>query len=71
MVNDTTWQAANRFAGMGLALMALITMSLQVRYWEVIEASEVAQVVSVALVLALPFLVMYSTEKYLARAFRN
>jgi uncharacterized membrane protein len=71
MVNDATWQAANRFAGIGLALLALVTMSVQVRFWELIEANELAQVVSVALVLALPFFVMYSTEKYLARAFRN
>jgi uncharacterized membrane protein len=71
MINDATWQAANRFAGTGLALLALVMMSLQVKFWQVIEANELAQMVSVASVLALPFLVMYSTEKYLARAFRN
>lgn len=71
MVNDATWQAANRFAGTGLALLALTMMFLQVRFWQVIETNELAQMVSVASVLALPFLVMYSTEKYLARAFRN
>ena len=70
MINDATWQAANRFAGTGLALLTLIAMSLQVRFWQVIETSELAQVISLVSILGLPFLVMYSTEKYLARAFR-
>ena len=71
MVNDTTWQSANRFAGMTLALLALTVMFLHVSLWRAIESNDLAQAISVASVLSLPFLVMFLTEKYLARVFRN
>jgi uncharacterized membrane protein len=71
MINDTTWQAANRFAGMALAALALIAMALQVSLWQVIESNDLGQTVSAASTLSLPFLVMFLTEKYLARRFRT
>jgi uncharacterized membrane protein len=71
MINDATWQAANRFAGMTLALLAFFAMILQVGFWPAIKASEIAQTASVGSILVLPLLVMYLTEKYLARVFRN
>jgi uncharacterized membrane protein len=71
MINDSTWQAANRFAGMILALLTLIAMSLQVIFRQVIEDSETVLAFSAASILALPFVVMYLTEKHLARVFRN
>jgi uncharacterized membrane protein len=71
MINDSTWQAANRFAGMALALLAVIAMLLHVSLWSLIESDELAQAIAAGFVLALPLLVMYLTEKYLASAFRN
>jgi len=71
MINDDTWQSANRFAGMTLALLALIAMSLHVSLIELIESNDLAQVLSTASTLAVPFIVMFLTEKYLERAFRN
>jgi len=71
MVNDATWQAANRFAGAALAFLALAAMSLQVSLWRMILLSDLAQTFSFASTLALPFLAMYLTEAYLARRFRN
>ena len=71
MINDTTWQTANRFAGMALAALALIAMLVQVSLWRVIEASDLAQAVSAASTLSLPLLVMFLTEKYLAQRFRT
>jgi hypothetical protein len=71
MINDSTWQAGNRFAGMALALLAVLAMLLHVSLWSLIEKDELAQTVSAGLILALPFLVMYLTEKYLAHLFRN
>lgn len=71
MINDAAWQVANRFAGMSLALLALITMSVQVSMWDVIKESELAQTISAGSILLLPFVVMYLTEKYLGRIFRN
>ena len=71
MINDATWQAGNRFAGMALAALALIAMLLQVSLWRVIESSDLGQTVSAASTLSLPFLVMFLTEKYLARTFRT
>jgi uncharacterized membrane protein len=71
MINDTAWQAANRFAGTALALLAVLTMILHVSLWSLIESDQFAQTVSVGLVMALPILVMFVTEKYLARQFRN
>lgn len=71
MINDTTWQAANRFAGMGLAALALLAMLAHVSLWRVIESSDLGQTVSAASTLSLPLVVMFLTEKYLARRFRN
>lgn len=71
MINDTTWQAANRFAGMALAALALLAMALQVSLWQVIESNDLGQTVSAASTLSLPFLVMFLTEQYLARRFRT
>lgn len=71
MINDTTWQAANRFAGMALAALALLAMALEVSLWQVIESNDLGQTVSAASTLSLPFLVMFLTEQYLARRFRT
>ncbi len=71
MINDATWQAANRFAGATLAALALIAMSIQVSAWHVIAEDEWAQVVATAASLSLPFVVMYLTEKYLSSRFKN
>jgi len=71
MVNDETWQAANRFAGMVMALIALTAMALHVSLWHLINENDKAQALTVAALLALPLLVMYLTEKYLSRVFRN
>jgi len=46
-------------------------MLLHVSLWSVIERDPLAQTASLGLILALPFLVMYLTEKYLAHLFRN
>jgi uncharacterized membrane protein len=69
MINDATWQAANRFAGMTLALLTLVEMSLHVSLWQVIEANDFAQTVTVASTLFLPLIVMFLTERYLSRRF--
>ena len=71
MVSDAAWQAANRFAGLVLAMFALIAMSLHVTLWNMIAGNDKVQAAAVATVLALPFAVMYLTEKYLAREFRT
>jgi len=71
MINDATWQAANRFAGLMLSLLALVTMSLHVSLWPVIASDDKIEALAVAMVLALPFVVMFLTEKYLSRIFRN
>jgi uncharacterized membrane protein len=71
MINDSTWQAANRFAGMTLALLTLLGMLLHVSLWQLIEANDLAQTVTTGSTLSLPILVMYLTEKYLSRRFRN
>jgi uncharacterized membrane protein len=70
MVNDETWQAANRFAGLMLSLLALIAMSFHVTLLNLIVNDDKAQALAVAMVLSLPFVVMYLTEKYLARSFK-
>ena len=70
MINDDTWRAGNRFAGLALAILALIAMLLQVSLWEAIESSEVGQAASAISTISLPVLVMFLTEKYLARTFR-
>jgi len=71
MINDDTWQVANRFAGMSLAAMTLFSMSMQVILWPSIESSDFGQTVSLAFTLFIPLLVMMLTEKYLAKRFRN
>ena len=71
MINDNTWQTANRFAGMVLALLALIAMAMHVTLWPLIDENDKAQAVTVAAVLSLPIVVMYLTEKYLSRVFRT
>jgi uncharacterized membrane protein len=70
MINDATWQAANRFAGIVLAMLALVTMSLHITLLPLINADDLGQALAVAVVLALPFLVMALTESYLVRVFR-
>ncbi len=70
MINDDTWQAGNRFAGMLLAAMTLFSMSMQVILWPSIQHSDVGQAVSLAFMFSLPFLVMLLTEKYLEKRFR-
>ena len=71
MINDDAWQAANRFAGSALALLALAAMSLQVSAWHIITASELAQVATVASVFSLPIVDMMLTERYLAWRFKS
>jgi uncharacterized membrane protein len=71
MINDAAWQAGNRFAGMTLALLALVAMFLLVSLRQGIESNDLAQAFFLASTLSLPFLVMFLTEKHLARAFRN
>ena len=71
MVNDATWQAANRFAGIVLAMLALIAMTVHVTIWKELENNDVAQTIAVAVIFSLPFAVMYLTEKYLARVFKS
>jgi uncharacterized membrane protein len=71
MINDDTWQSANRFAGLTLALLTFIVMCLHVSLLEVIESNDLAQALSTCSTLLLPFIVMYLTEKYLARTFRT
>lgn len=71
MISDAAWQTGNRFAGMTLAVLALFAMLLMVSLKQAIESSDLAQAVSVASTFSLPFLVMFLTEKHLARAFRN
>jgi uncharacterized membrane protein len=71
MINDSTWQAANRFAGMTLSLLTLVVMFLHVSLWQLIEMNDVAQTLTAAFTLSLPLVVMYLTEKYLGRRFRN
>lgn len=71
MISDAAWQAGNRFAGMALALLALVAMLILVSLRQAIESNDLAQVISLASTLSLPFLVMFLTEKHLARAFRT
>jgi uncharacterized membrane protein len=70
MVNDETWQTANRFAGLMLSLLALIAMSFHVTLLHLIVNNDKVQAIAVAILLSLPFVVMYLTEKYLARMFK-
>jgi len=69
MVNDATWQAANRFAGSLLALLVVVLMSLQVVLWPLVQDNDKGQALSVAVLFSLPLLVMYLTERRLSRIF--
>jgi uncharacterized membrane protein len=71
MANDAAWQTANRFAGIVMALLALVAMALHAALLPLISTHDLAQALAVAAVLLLPFLVMGLTESYLARVFRN
>ena len=71
MISDATWQSANRFAGTALALLTLVAMFAHVSLWQIIGSSDAAQALAAASILSLPFLVMYLTERYLRRVFRN
>jgi uncharacterized membrane protein len=71
MINDATWQSGNRFAGTALALMTLVAMFVHVSLWRIIGSNDVAQALATASILSLPFFVMFLTERYLARVFRN
>src|SRR5215207_4514780 len=59
MINDSTWQTANRFAGMSMALIALTVMALHVTLWPVINGSDKVQALTVAALLSVPLAVMY------------
>lgn len=71
MINDTTWQSGNRFAGSALALLTLAAMFVQVSLSSMIGSNDLAQMLATASILSLPFFVMFLTERYLARVFRN
>jgi hypothetical protein len=71
MINDDTWRAGNRFAGLTLSMLSLSAMFLQVTMWHAIQESDLGQVASVVLTLSLPFFVMFLTEQYLSRTFKN
>ena len=71
MINDATWQAANRFAGLVLSLLALIAMSFHVALLPLIASDDKGQALAVAATFSLPFAVMYLTEKYLVRVFKS
>jgi uncharacterized membrane protein len=71
MANDAAWQTANRFAGIVMALLALLAMALHAALLPLINTHDLAQALAVAAVLLLPFVVMAITESYLARVFRN
>jgi uncharacterized membrane protein len=71
MTNDETWQAANRFAGIMLSMLALIAMSFHVTLLPLIVVNDMAQALAAAVIFSLPFAVMYLTEKYLVRVFKN
>jgi len=46
-------------------------MFVQVSLWPMIGSNDIAQALATASILSLPLLVMYMTERYLARVFRN
>lgn len=71
MIDDATWQSANRFAGTALALLTLVAMFVHVSLWPIIGSNDVAQALAAASILSLPFLVTYLTKRYLRRVFRN
>src|ERR1051325_7263045 len=57
MANDAAWQTANRFAGIVMALLALVAMALHAALLPVINTHDLAQALAVAAILLLPFLV--------------
>lgn len=69
MTSQAAWRAGNRFAGRTLSLLALISLSVHTACRSSISTNEAVQTVSVLVVLCLPFLVMYLTEKYLIHVF--
>ena len=71
MINDDTWQSANRFAGTSLALLSLLAMLFHVSLWRAIVSNDVGLTMAAGSTLALPLVVMFLTERYLARAFKN
>ena len=71
MTSDAAWQAANRFAGQILSLLALISLSIHVASVSSILTNQAVQTASVLMVLFLPFIVMYFTEKHLSRMLGN
>jgi hypothetical protein len=54
-----------------LSLLALIAMSFHVTLLPLIVVNDKAQALAAAVIFSLPFAVMYMTEKYLVRVFRN
>jgi len=71
MTSETAWRAGNRFAGQTLSLLALISLSIHVASLGSILTNQAAQTASVLMVLFLPFIVMYFTEKHLSRMLGN
>src|ERR1041384_6258076 len=71
MINDENGQSAKRFAGTSLALLSLVAMVFHVSLWQTIVSNDLGQTMAAGSTMALPFLVMYLTERYLSRAFRN
>jgi hypothetical protein len=69
MANDITWQAGNRFAGVAMALTGLAAMLIQVWIGQTITANEMVSAVCAGLLLTSPVLVMYVTEKWLAKVY--
>jgi len=67
MTSDAAWQAGNRFAGQTLSLLALMSLSIHSVSLSFILTNQAVQTVSVLMVLCLPFIVMYLTEKRLSR----
>jgi len=71
MTSEAAWRAGNRFAGQTLSLLALISLSIHVASLGSILTNQAVQTASVLLVLFLPFIVMYFTEKHLSRMLGN
>jgi uncharacterized membrane protein len=71
MINDAAWQRANRFAGQLLSLTALLSMCLHAANRDLILTNQAAQTVFALGAISTPLFVMFVTEKYLARTFKN
>jgi uncharacterized membrane protein len=71
MANDDAWQKANRFAGLLLSLTALLSMCLHAATRDLIVISQAAQTVFGVAAISVPLFVMYVTEQYLSRIFKN